>query len=102
MATVANLALEGGDPRDVAHPAIHGHEPAETQLLRGIHDSSVTFEEYSEFTTSTLFRKATRRLIHSPLAAIWTNLSQCTGPPSHELMRRNRMLYILNLRVQEP
>ena len=49
MTTVANLALEGGDPRDVAHPAIHGAEPAETQLLREIHDPSVTFEEYSTF-----------------------------------------------------
>jgi hypothetical protein len=50
MATVANLALEGGDPRDVSHPAIHGHEPAETQLLREIHDPSITFEEYSMYT----------------------------------------------------
>ena len=49
MTTVANLALEGGDPRDVAHPAIHGAEPAETQLLREIHDPSVTFEEYGMF-----------------------------------------------------
>ena len=49
MATPANLALEGGDPRDVSHPAIHGHEPAETQLLREIHDPSITFEEYSMY-----------------------------------------------------
>lgn len=49
MATLANLALEGGDPRDVAHPvtALHGGESAETTVLRQIHDPSVTFEEYS-------------------------------------------------------
>ena len=53
MATAANLALEGGDPRDIAHPVagIHGGEPAETQLLREIHDPSVSFEEYSTFTS---------------------------------------------------
>jgi hypothetical protein len=51
MATAANLALEGGDPRDIAHPVagIHGGEPAETQMLRQIHDSSISFEEYSMF-----------------------------------------------------
>lgn len=49
MATPANLALEGGDPRDTAHPALHGAEPAETQLLHEIHDPSITFEEYSTY-----------------------------------------------------
>lgn len=70
MATMANLALEGGDPRDVAHPAIHGHEPAETRLLREIHDPSVSFEEYSEFSIFHLVSKnPLNSTFHSRLAA---------------------------------
>lgn len=47
MSTMANLALEGGDPRNVEHPVTAATgEPIETQLLRAAHDSSVTFEEY--------------------------------------------------------
>jgi hypothetical protein len=45
MNNVANLALEGGDPRDPQHHVIVD-EPVETQLLRAAHDPSVTFEEY--------------------------------------------------------
>lgn len=54
MTTLANLALEGGDPRDVAHPAtaLHGASPPGTTLLHELHDSSVTFEEYSTFAFS--------------------------------------------------
>jgi hypothetical protein len=47
MSTMANLALEGGDPRNPEHPVITtSAEPIETQLLRASHDPSVTFEEY--------------------------------------------------------
>jgi len=49
MNQMANLALEGGDPRDPTHPIetiTHGNKPVETELIRAIHDSSVTFEEY--------------------------------------------------------
>lgn len=53
MATAANLALEGGDPRDPQH-LLTGHaEPVETQLLRAAHDSSVTFEEYAYWASIT-------------------------------------------------
>jgi hypothetical protein len=49
MSQMANLALEGGDPRDPTHPIetiTHGNKPVETELVHAIHDSSVTFEEY--------------------------------------------------------
>lgn len=47
MSQLANLALEGGDPRNPEHPITRlTAEPLETQLLRAAHDSSVTFEEY--------------------------------------------------------
>jgi hypothetical protein len=42
----AGLALEA-DPRDAHHPVTGpGAEPIETQLLHGIHDPKITFEEY--------------------------------------------------------
>jgi hypothetical protein len=45
-ANPAGLALEA-DPRDPHHPVTGpGAEPMETQLLRGIHDPKITFEEY--------------------------------------------------------
>jgi hypothetical protein len=44
--TPAGLALEV-DPRDAHHPVTGpGAEPIETQLLHGIHDPKITFEEY--------------------------------------------------------
>jgi hypothetical protein len=47
MNQIANLALEGGDPRNPEHPITGaGAVPIETQLLRAAHDSSVSFEEY--------------------------------------------------------
>lgn len=42
----ANLALQGGDPRNPKHIFTGSCEPIETQLLRAAHDSSVPFEEY--------------------------------------------------------
>ena len=53
MATNANLALEGGDPRDPQHLVTGTAEPIETQLLRAAHDSSVTFEEYAYWASVT-------------------------------------------------
>jgi hypothetical protein len=53
MATAANLALEGGDPRDPRHLLTGTAEPVETQLLRAAHDSSVTFEEYAYWASLT-------------------------------------------------
>jgi hypothetical protein len=49
MSQMANLALEGGDPRDPTHPIetiTHGNKPVESELIPAIHDPSVTFEEY--------------------------------------------------------
>lgn len=46
MSNFANLALEGNDPRDPAHPIVHSNEPVENQLMRERNDPSVTFEEY--------------------------------------------------------
>jgi len=43
---LAGLALEA-DPRDLHRPVVGaGAEPIETQLLHGIHDPKITFEEY--------------------------------------------------------
>lgn len=42
---MANLALEGGDPRDPHHPVI-GDAKATELALPSIHDPSITFEEY--------------------------------------------------------
>lgn len=53
MATAANLALEGGDPRDPRHLLTGTSEPVETQLLRAAHDSSVSFEEYAYWASLT-------------------------------------------------
>lgn len=53
MTTTANLALEGGDPRDPQHLFTGSAEPVETQLLRAAHDSSVSFEEYLYYASIT-------------------------------------------------
>ncbi|TGO37010.1 hypothetical protein BHYA_0108g00060 [Botrytis hyacinthi] len=46
MATpMANLALEGGDPRDPHHP-VTGDAKATELALPSMHDPSITFEEY--------------------------------------------------------
>ncbi|KAF7934404.1 hypothetical protein EAE99_002856 [Botrytis elliptica] len=42
---MANLALEGGDPRDPHHP-VTGDAKATELALPSIHDPSITFEEY--------------------------------------------------------
>ncbi|KAF7953859.1 uncharacterized protein EAE97_001258 [Botrytis byssoidea] len=42
---MANLALEGGDPRDPHHP-MTGDAKATELALPSIHDPSITFEEY--------------------------------------------------------
>lgn len=46
MSNSANLAVEGNDPRDPAHPAKHSGPSTENQILHAAHDTSVTFEEY--------------------------------------------------------
>jgi hypothetical protein len=46
MSTAANLALEGGDPRDVEHPAQSSHIPVETQMIHNSHNPNISFEEY--------------------------------------------------------
>ena len=53
MATPAGLALEGGDPRDPNHPALHGQDPVEKQMVHNMHDPSVSFEEYMYYATIT-------------------------------------------------
>lgn len=45
-APMANLALEGGDPRDTHHPVAGDAKAVELALLSSIHDPSITFEEY--------------------------------------------------------
>ncbi|PQE03234.1 transmembrane amino acid transporter protein [Rutstroemia sp. NJR-2017a BBW] len=42
----ANLALEGGDPRDAHHPLAGDAQAVELAMLHSIHDPSITFEEY--------------------------------------------------------
>ncbi|PQE18786.1 transmembrane amino acid transporter protein [Rutstroemia sp. NJR-2017a WRK4] len=42
----ANLALEGGDPRDAHHPLADDAQAVELAMLHSIHDPSITFEEY--------------------------------------------------------
>src|SRR3954463_15824895 len=50
----ANLAVEGGDPRDPAHPIVgQGNSALETQLICDAHDSSVSFEEYVYYASIT-------------------------------------------------
>lgn len=52
----ANLALEGGDPRDPTHPVLtvaHGNESVERQQAHAFHDPSVTFEEYMYYAAIT-------------------------------------------------
>jgi hypothetical protein len=46
MSTPSGLALEGGDPRDAAHPATHNGPSVENELMHASHDTSVSFEEY--------------------------------------------------------
>lgn len=46
MSTPAGLALEGGDPREAAHPATHHGPSVENELMHASHDTSVSFEEY--------------------------------------------------------
>jgi len=54
MNQMANLATEGGDPRNPEHPVLgQGNEPIETQFLRNAHDPSVTFEEYAYYASIT-------------------------------------------------
>lgn len=43
---MANLALEGGDPRDPHHPIAGDAKAVELAMLSAIHDPSITFEEY--------------------------------------------------------
>ncbi|CAD6441827.1 af399bb8-774e-4d6c-8e8e-72daae1aa3aa [Sclerotinia trifoliorum] len=43
---VANLALEGGDPRDPHHPMVGDAKAVELAMLNTLHDPSITFEEY--------------------------------------------------------
>lgn len=56
MNQMANLALEGGDPRDPEHPVAtitHGNQSVEQQQIHAIHDPSITFEEYMYYATIT-------------------------------------------------
>jgi hypothetical protein len=56
MNQMANLALEGGDPRDPTHPVAtiaHGNQSVEQQQIHAIHDHSVTFEEYMYYAAIT-------------------------------------------------
>lgn len=46
MSNPSGLALEGGDPRDGAHPIKHTGPSIENQMMHAAHDSSVAFEEY--------------------------------------------------------
>lgn len=43
---LANLALEGGDPRDPHHPIRGDATAVELAMLSAIHDPSISFEEY--------------------------------------------------------
>ncbi|KAM3069209.1 hypothetical protein ACMFMG_010726 [Clarireedia jacksonii] len=42
----ANLALEGGDPRDAHHPLSGDAQAVELAMLHSIHNPNITFEEY--------------------------------------------------------
>lgn len=42
----ANLALEGGDPRDPHHPITGDAKAVELAMLAAMHDPSISFEEY--------------------------------------------------------
>lgn len=53
MSNMANLALEGNDPRDPQHALTGAADPVETQLLRAAHDPSVSFEEYMYWAAAT-------------------------------------------------
>lgn len=43
---MANLALDGGDPRDPHHPVAGDAKAVELTMLSSIHDPSISFEEY--------------------------------------------------------
>jgi hypothetical protein len=49
----ANLALEGGDPREPGHALVGDNVPLERQLLHSSHDPSVSFEEYMYYAAIT-------------------------------------------------
>lgn len=53
MATLANLALEGGDPRDPHHPIAGDAQATELAMLQAIHDPNIKFEEYLHYATIT-------------------------------------------------
>jgi hypothetical protein len=76
----AGLQLEGNDPRDPAHPALGDNEPVETQLLHGIHDPSVTFEEYIYYATIT---RAEEKIANGRYVA-------AAGPKSFKSVIKNR------------
>jgi hypothetical protein len=53
MSNLAGLALEGGDPRDPNHVLTGGQDVVEKQLVRVLHDPSISFEEYMYYATIT-------------------------------------------------
>lgn len=53
MSTAANLALEGGDPRDPVHSGKHSDEKTQNKLVHFAHDPTVTFEEYCYYASIT-------------------------------------------------
>ena len=53
MSNVAQLALEGGDPRDPHHPVLGNADPVESRLLHSSHDPNVSFEEYMYYASIT-------------------------------------------------
>ncbi|KAE8452521.1 hypothetical protein EG329_000424 [Mollisiaceae sp. DMI_Dod_QoI] len=76
----ANLALEGNDPRDPAHPAFGDNEPVERQMLHSIHDPSVTFEEYMYYGAITRAEEKVANERYKELA----------GPRTFKSMIKNR------------
>lgn len=78
--SLAGLALEGGDPRDVHRPALSTALPVEHQLPRATHDPNVTFEEYIHYASIT---RAEEKERHSRLTA-------AAGPKTFSSVLKNR------------
>lgn len=83
MNQMANLALEGGDPRDPTHPVatvIHGNVSVEKQQAHAVHDSSITFEEYMYWASITRAeeKEANARFVEAtgPKVSCYISLTQ--------------------------
>lgn len=76
----ATLALEGNDHRDPNHVILGDNEPVERQILHGIHDPSVTFEEYMYYAAITRAEEKVANERYKELA----------GPKTIKSILRNR------------